>query len=187
MITTSPKRVKAAGYWCDDADRQSEQLMQETGLTLDDEYPMDMILDRLGLGTALLSLGSPHPRYKHTSTQVLLNYCRLLFAAIRKSLEELTAVQTDLHLEEQVFDNPVRLSLRRDRVEYWTKEKFNTVDPALSLLYDALLILLSDQPLQIKAIHAGKNLLGSCVYSNPNSDMLDKMKASLKELIICES
>ena len=72
IITTSPNRVKAAGYWCFDGDTESNKLVKALNqdkpngtpvYTLDSEIDMRDTLQYIGISSTLLALGVPRKRY----------------------------------------------------------------------------------------------------------------------------
>lgn len=160
MITTTANRVQRAGFWCDDATRQTQEALDKIGATWDTEIPVKDGLRLLGLSNTLLALGAPHPRYAIRSGLVLLKYCDYLWDKLSK------LAGTDLHLEKLVYKSHQHSSLREERIERWSKEKFATGDPVRSLLCSAILVMLSSEPLHIRAIHAGKDLFSALVYKN---------------------
>ncbi len=181
MITTSPNRIKQGGYWCSDADEQTQQLIDTVGGTWDTEFPVTDALEHLGLSTALLALGSPRPRFRSEANRVLKEYSKTIMHHLELRLSLFG--ETKLVRERRAFDTPSRGTTRKLLTNDWAQRKYNSTDNVHSMLCDAVLILLSAYPLHIKTIYAGKALLGAALMSDRNTKLLDSLKDTLRKLL----
>lgn len=182
-ITTSASRVKSAGYWCDDADEQTQTMLNAVGADWNTEIPIEAGLDHLGLSNTLLALGAVRPKYELQAGLVLLKYTRALIRRIKDAVEKKSIVHTDVNLDMLSFHNPDRAQLKIKRSQYWMRLKYNEVDPELCLLYGAMVTILSDQPLHIRAIYASRDYLSARKMTDDSPDALNELKDILRKLL----
>lgn len=175
MITTSVTRIKSAGYWCEDADTQTEKLLNILNAHVNTEIPIIEALEHLGLSTCLLALGAAHPRYATQAQAILSEYVRRLWEKLHS-----VYMPVDEHLDLLTLIGKHE-QLRKRRTMQWRTRKYTIADPAISLACDAAIILLSDEPLHIRAIHAGKSLFSSLKYLQPYSVPHTEFEEFLRE------
>lgn len=175
MITTSVTRIKSAGYWCEDADAQTEKLLNTLNTHVNMEIPIIEALEHLGLSTCLLALGAPHPRYATQAQAILLEYASGLWERVHS-----VYMPVDKRLDLLTLTGE-HDQLRKNRTVRWRTVKYTVAGPATSLACDAAIILLSDEPLHIRAIHAGKSLFSSLKYLQPYSVPHTEFEEFLRE------
>jgi hypothetical protein len=159
QITTTVERIKQAGYWCSDADRETAELLTQLGVDRNTEIPVRSILNILGLAVGLLSLGAVHPRYKLVANQILIRYNAILFRRIGTALANI-GEEHKLTKEALIaIGDHNRDALRRERRAYWWKYKTHSVLPIQKAIGETIYIMLSAHPLHIKLVHAGKAFL----------------------------
>lgn len=174
MITTSVARVKAAGYWCGDADSETGRVMQKLGATENTEVNIKDVLDIIGLGAALMFLGVPHPRYADKAGGVVMAYALALLTAIECDFN------VELPAEMSTIIKPERDGLRRECNKEWKKKKLNAVTASDILMCEAVLILLSAHPLHIRAVHAGRKYFTATHRKNALELMKDLLQRMLE-------
>lgn len=160
-ITTSVNRVKGGGFWCDGADEEGKQIADFVEGDLDTEIDLQTILDVLPMSSTLLSLGAVRPRYKAAADKILRDYIARLFHAIELDLIRLTDEEWVLARERRCAAFPHRAMQRKELIGRWVQVKHNATNPALIHIADAILILLSEWPINIKAVHATKTYLSA--------------------------
>lgn len=183
MITTTANRVKQAGYWCADANKVTTELVTAVGGDWDTEIPLTDILTHAGLSSTVLALGVPRPRYMASARHALTKYCGVLFQEIEIGLALAYAVDMPLTREKRISNRPDNASRRRFASEKWLKHKFNAALPEQTLLCEAVLIMLSEYPTHIKAVHAGKNLLSAAQLLAPDCSLLEALTYELRKLL----
>lgn len=160
-ITTSVNRVKNGGFWCDGADEEGKQIAEFVGGDLDTEIDLQTILDVLPMSSTLLSLGAVRPRYKAAADRILRDYIARLFHQMESSLVSLTDEEWILAREKRCAAFPHRGAMRKELIGRWVQIKHNAISPTLIHIADAILILLSEWPINIKAVHATKAYLSA--------------------------
>lgn len=183
MITTTANRVKQAGYWCADADKVTTDLLNAVGGDWDTEIPLTDILTHAGLSSTVLALGVPRPRYMASARHALTKYCGVLFQEIETGLALAYAVDMPLIRERRIYARQDDTSRRRFASEKWLKYKFNASLPEQTLLCEAVLIMLSEYPTHIKAVHAGKSLLSAARQMAPGSSLLEVLSNELRKIL----
>ena len=157
-ITTSVDRIRAAGYWCSEADRETAELLSKLGKQPGDEIALRDILDILGLSVGLIALGAAHPRYALEARTVMGRYGKILLRHIGTALADM---DKPANLSRELISYAVlnRDTLREDLRKRWKHEKHVSPDPRYKYLCNALYIMMTEHPLHIRLVHAGKDYL----------------------------
>lgn len=173
IITTNANRVKAAGYWCEDADAQTAAFLEARGLSWEDEVPVieGLSPDGLGLANTLLALGACHPRFMVRADKILRNYIAYLY----DTLDRLLVTKHNVTFKDlrNTITHLNRAATRRQYTFTWQKIKEGSVDPSLRAACDAMLVLLSEAPLHIKALHSGKHIITAYFLAKEPSIMVN--------------
>ena len=157
-VTTSVDRIRSAGYWCSEADRETSELLSKLGKQPGDEIPVRDILDTLGLSVGLIALGAAHPRYEIHAHTLALRYGRALFRHIGTALADIDK-PASLNRELIAYGVQSRETLREDLRKRWKHEKYISADPQHKYLCNAVYIMMTEHPLHIRLVHAGKEYL----------------------------
>lgn len=182
MITTTANRVKQAGFWCDQADAQTQRMLDAVGADWDTELPIESGLDYLGLANTLLALGAPRARYKNQAERVLIDYATFAFNEATDVGRSLDNPEFTLKTEHRVYLPPNKEQRRRVLTEQWNKKKFNGQTPEERIVADFVIIMLSDLPLQIRLIHGTKTLLSAVQMAFPG-EHVGRYKEELRRLL----
>ena len=78
-ITTTANRVKAGGYWCEDATAITQAALDRHGLDWDTEIPVSWGFENLGLANTILSLGAVRPRFQPRADAIVVRLMRHLY------------------------------------------------------------------------------------------------------------
>ena len=174
IITTSPNRVKAGGYWCFDGDNESLKLVELLNkdkpdgtpvYTLDSEIDMRDTLQYIGLSNTLLALGQPKKRYLGQSEEILHAFIVTLFEYLERALTLRLKQPVTLSQEKLRYDGINNAERRKRLLDKWLKLKWSTEEPSMLAVCGALVILLSEYPLNVKAVHAAKAVLSIPEYA----------------------
>lgn len=182
MITTSANRVKAAGFWCEDATEQTQRALDSVGADWDTEIPIINGLELLGLQNTILAMGAVRPKWRWYMQKALEGYVEELICKLEHYIGLATATEIKLRKLRRVVFKDME-GTRAAELAYWHKQKFNTSMPEYRLLCEAILILLTDAPipLHMRAIHAGKSLLSAAKIINPDSELHGELVTFLRE------
>ena len=197
IITTSPNRVKAAGYWCFDGDTESNKLVKALNqdkpngtpvYTLDSEIDMRDTLQYIGISSTLLALGVPRKRYLPQAEEVLDKYVGVLFTYLEAALTLRLKQPVSLGQERVRYDGVNNSERRRRLLDKWLKLKYATEEPGMLAICMAMVTLLSEYPVNIKAVHATKSVLSIPEYTEQlehveNTKTYVELRDKLMELL----
>ena len=197
IITTSPNRVKAAGYWCFDGDTESNKLVKALNqdkpngtpvYTLDSEIDMRDTLQYIGISSTLLALGVPRKRYLPQAGAVLDKYVSILFTYLEQALTLRLKQPVSLGQERVRYDGVNNSERRKRLLDKWLKLKYATEEPGMLAICTAIVTLLSEYPVNIKAVHATKSVLSIPEYTEQlehveNTKTYVELRDKLMELL----
>ena len=189
IITTSPNRVKAGGYWCFDGDTESNKLVKCLNqdkpegtpvYTLDSEIDMRDTLQYIGISSTLLALGQPRKRYLPQAEAILDKYVGMLFTYLEQALTLRLKQPISLAQEKLRYDGTNNAERRKRLLDKWLKLKYGTEEPGMLAICTAMVTLLSEYPVNIKAVHATKSLLSIPEYAEPSLEYVENTKTYIE-------
>jgi hypothetical protein len=155
-ITTTANRVKAGGYWCEDATAITQAALDEAGLGWDDEIPVSWGFRTLGLANTIMALGSVRPRFQARANNVVTELQKELYTIASKLGEKLHFTFTNVA---HWLGNPDRATSRRSQYNMWNELAQATENPTEKSLAQALALLFSAEPPHMACVHASKLIL----------------------------
>lgn len=158
-ITTTANRVKAAGYWCEDATELTQAALDKHGYTWDQEIPLTWGFENLGLANTLLALGAVRPRFKVRADTIVKKYAAYLYT-MTVDMAQIVGFEIPTRVGHWLGDNH-RKQAKQLHSGMWLRVKGEQVEPHKAMIAEALHVLFSEQPLHIICIHATKLLLGA--------------------------
>jgi hypothetical protein len=160
VITTTANRVKAGGFWCEDATAITQAALTKDGLQWDEEIPVVWGFNALGLANTILSLGSVRPKFQARADRVVLGLMAYIHDAITH-INDVNEFGLTFQSRASNLVNPDRAqSVRLAHAKYKAQHPAN---PAHKAMFEAMAILHSEGPNHIKCIHASKLYLFAVV------------------------
>lgn len=162
-ITTTAKRVKSGGYWCEDATAITQAALDRSGYTWDTEIDINWGFENLGLSNTILALGSVRPRFQPRADRIVLNLMREIY---RRSSELAVGQGISMHNTALWLGNPYRVGARKTQFTMFQELLKSTTDVGVKSILHTLMALFSTHPNHVICIHASKLLLASEVAIN---------------------
>lgn len=156
VITTTANRVKAGGYWCEDATAITQAALDKTGLSWDDEIPVTWGFESLGLANTILALGSVRPKFQKRADAITIKLLKELHSIALKLCEKVGFTVTDVG---HWLGNPDRVGSRKTQYSMWQQLGQSVSMPVDKALIEAMAVLFSEQPDHLKCVHASKQIL----------------------------
>lgn len=158
-ITTTANRVKAGGYWCEDATELTQAALDKHGYTWDQEIPLTWGFENLGLANTLLALGAVRPKFQERANDIVRRYACYLYS-MTVDMMQVCGMDVPTRVGHWIGDTN-RKQARQMHSGMWLRIKGEQTEPHKAMLAEAMHIIFSEQPLHIVCIHATKLLLGA--------------------------
>lgn len=155
-ITTTANRVKAGGYWCEDATEITQAALDKSGLDWDTEIPVTWGFNNLGLANTILALGAVRPRFQPRADAIVVKLMRHLYG-VATGLGTKTGFT--ITATGHWLGNPDRAYSCAAQHEMWKKLAKDITDPAEKAIADSMALLFSAEKPHIICVHASKLLL----------------------------
>jgi hypothetical protein len=161
-ITTTANRVKAGGYWCEDATAITQAALDRHGLDWDTEIPVSWGFENLGLANTILSLGAVRPRFQPRADAIVVRLMRHLYnVAVSLGTKAGFTITATGHW----LGNPDRASSCDSQHEMWKQLAKDITNPAEKAVADSMALLFSAERQHIICVHASKLLLFATMQS----------------------
>lgn len=186
MIYTTANRVKAAGFWCEDADVQTQTALDKGGHTWDTPLSIEWGLENLGLANSVLALNPDAviPKHKKDAEIVVQKYLLYLVDLAADMALRLGYTPDLIKVTKATVANPkTRRKGLANCYKSWTEHKEKYVHGPHAEIAEVMAMLCFDAVLpHVRCIHAGKLILQIYAAEAGERDLLSEMKAKVLEL-----
>lgn len=184
VITTTAARVKAGGFWCEDATAITQAALDKDGLTWDEEVPVAWGFDAIGLANTVLSFGSVRPKFKPRADRVVIELMKYLYTMGMTLGQQIKPPFAMVNVGHWLGD-PNRAVSRKSQHDMWQRQSPHITSPAGKAVANAMAILFSDEPNHLICIHAMKLLLFATMQLH-GQDLATAAKAGIVHFLRLE-